>query len=51
LYKRCLKNRSFVSPEDLKQKVLAFIKRWNGGESHPFDWSFGGYPLQNKEAS
>ena len=49
LYKRCLKHSSFASQEELKQKVLAFIKRWNEIEGHPFNWTFRGYPLQNKE--
>lgn len=49
LHKRCLKHSSFVSQEELRQKVLAFIKRWNETEGHPFNWTFRGYPLQSKE--
>jgi transposase len=49
LQKRCLKHGSFTSADDLKQKVLAFIERWNQVEGHPFNWTFRGYPMQNKE--
>lgn len=49
LQKRCLKHGNFISKEDLKRKVLAFIQRWNGGEGHPFHWTFRGYPMQNQE--
>lgn len=49
LHKRCLKHGNFISKADLKEKVLAFIQRWNEKEGHPFNWTFRGYPLQNKE--
>lgn len=49
LHKRCLKHGSFISKVDLKEKVLAFIQRWNEKEGHPFNWTFRGYPLQSKE--
>lgn len=49
IQKRCLKHASFTSKEDLREKVLSFIARWNSGEGHPFNWSFRGYPMQDKE--
>ncbi len=49
LQKRCLKYGNFHSIEDLKRKILAFINRWNTRDGHPFNWTFQGYPLQNKK--
>ncbi|QKY71296.1 IS630 family transposase [Lentibacillus sp. CBA3610] len=53
LHKRCLKWSSFCSAEALKEAVLAFIDQWNQEEAHPFNWTFGGYPMQHepKEAA
>lgn len=51
LHKRTLKHGSFESKEYLKQKVMAFIQRWNEKEGHPFNWTFRGYPMQDKEAA
>jgi transposase len=48
LHRRCLKYGSFISVEDLRNKVLAFIKRWNEKDGHAFDWCFRGYPIQSK---
>lgn len=48
LHRRCLKYGNFTSAEDLREKVLAFIKRWNEKDGHAFDWSFRGYPIQSK---
>jgi transposase len=49
LHKRCLKYGSFTATEDLREKVLAFIARWNKKDGHPFDWCFRGYPIQSTE--
>lgn len=49
LQKRCLKHGSFRSVEELKTKVLAFIRRWNEKEGHLFNWTFRGYPLQSQK--
>jgi len=49
LQKRCLKHGSFRSVNDLKTKVIAFIRRWNEEEGHPFNWTFRGYPLQSQK--
>lgn len=46
LHRRCLKNTSFSSKKELRNKVLAFIKNWNENERHPFNWTFRGYPMQ-----
>lgn len=48
VYRRCLKHGSFVSIDDLRAKVLAFIQRWNEKDGHAFDWCFRGYPIQSK---
>jgi len=49
LQKRCLKWANFHSTDELKEKVMAFIKRWNELDGHPFNWTFRGYPMQSKE--
>jgi transposase len=49
LHRRCLRYESFNSVQDLRDRVLAFIKRWNTKEGHAFDWGFRGYPIQSKE--
>jgi len=49
LHRRCLKNASFSSKKELRQKVLDFIKKWNEDECHPFDWTFRGYPVQSRK--
>ncbi|QQK76251.1 IS630 family transposase [Salicibibacter cibarius] len=53
LHRRCLKWGSFHSQEALKANVMAFIQHWNYEEGHPFNWTFGGYPMQHepKEAA
>jgi len=28
---------------------MAFIKRWNEKDGHPFNWTFRGYPMQFQE--
>lgn len=48
LHRRCLKHGDFTSQEDLREKVLAFIHRWNTIDGHPFNWTFRGYPMQEK---
>jgi len=48
LQRRCLKHGDFHSEEDLREQVLAFIERWNTNEGHPFQWTFRGYPMQEK---
>ncbi|MEW6048296.1 MAG: transposase [Bacillota bacterium] len=48
LQRRCLKHGDFHSTEDLRERVLAFIARWNTAEGHPFQWTFRGYPMQEK---
>jgi transposase len=48
LHRRCLRHGNFTSQEDLREKVLAYIERWNTIDGHPFNWSFRGYPMQEK---
>jgi len=49
IQKRCLKWASFSSTEELQEKVMTFIQRWNEKDGHPFNWTFRGYPMQSKE--
>ena len=49
-YKKALKHGSFSSIEDLRDRVMAFIERWNTRDGHPFNWTFRGYPMQDREA-
>jgi transposase len=51
LEKRCLRHGNFYSKKDLKEQLLAFIRRWNIKDGHPFNWTFKGYPIQSKEAA
>jgi transposase len=37
LHRRLLRYGSFVSIDDLRDQVLAFIRYWNRFEAHPFD--------------
>ena len=43
LMRRLIKRSSFVSTEDLKQKILDFIDYFNQYFSKPFNWKFRGY--------
>jgi transposase len=53
VYKRCLRFNDFHSASELETTILDFIRSWNEDEGHPFDWTFGGYPMQSehKEAN
>ena len=46
LHRRCLRHGDFLSEEDLRDRLLAFIARWNATDGHPFHWAFRGYPIQ-----
>lgn len=48
LHKRCLKWSSFHSKEELKDTIMTFVEQWNQEEAHPFNWTFGGYPMQHE---
>ena len=43
LVKRLIKRSSFLSTEDLKQKILDFIEYFNQYFGKPFVWKFQGY--------
>ena len=45
LVRKLLKRASFVSVEDLKAKVLAFIDYYNRTMAKPFKWTYQGKPL------
>lgn len=42
LSRRVLRHASFRSVQELTERVLAFIARWNRSEAHPFRWTFRG---------
>ena len=43
LVRRLIKRSSFLSTEDLKQKILDFIEYFNHYFGKPFVWKFKGY--------
>ncbi len=45
-HRRVLRHGVFNNLEELDEAVLGFISHWNTHESHPFKWTFTGYPLQ-----
>lgn len=45
LVRKLLKRGSFVSVEDLKARVLAFIEYYNRTMAKPFKWTYQGKPL------
>ena len=46
LARRVLKRGSFVSMDDLKEKLLAFVSYFNTVLAKPFKWTYKGKPLQ-----
>lgn len=46
LQRQTLRDASFKSKEQLREKVLSFIEFWNTEKAHPFKWTFTGYPLR-----
>lgn len=48
LHRRCLRYSDFSSATEVEEHVLSFIQQWNNDEGHPFDWTFGGYPMQSQ---
>ncbi len=42
---RLLKRGNFTSVEDLKRRILAFIKYFNSTMAKPFKWAYAGRPL------
>jgi transposase len=45
LVRRLLKRASFVSVEELRQRLLAFIDYFNKTVAKPFKWTYAGRPL------
>jgi hypothetical protein len=43
--RRVLRRGSFLSLEDLQERVLAFIRFYNERTARPFRWTFTGRPL------
>ncbi len=50
LQRRVLRYGVFNSLEELDDAVIGFLDHWNKHESHPFNWTFKGYPPQAEEA-
>lgn len=46
LVRRALKRASFASLDDLKQRVLDFIRYFNEVFAKPFRWTYAGKPLR-----
>ena len=46
LSRRLLKRASFVSTEELREKLLAFIEYFNNTLAKPFRWTYTGRPLR-----
>jgi DDE superfamily endonuclease len=44
LVRRLLKHASFKSTDELKERILAFIKYFNQTMAKPFQWKYKGYP-------
>jgi len=45
LVRRVLRRGSFISVEDLRQRILAFIDYFNQTMAKPFKWTYSGRPL------
>lgn len=42
LQRRVIRFGNFADVNDLARKLLAFVRRWNRAEAHPFRWTFRG---------
>jgi transposase len=51
LKKKCLKNQSFLSVQNLKEIIEQFIDTWNHHFAHPFTWKYTGEGLFEKAIS
>ena len=51
LKKKCLKNQSFLSVQNLKEIIEQFIATWNQHFAHPFTWKYTGEGLYEKAIS
>jgi transposase len=45
LVRRLLKRGNFISVEDLRERILAFITYFNRTMAKPFKWTYTGRPL------
>ena len=45
LVRKVLKRGNFISADDLKRKVLAFIEYYNRTMAKPFKWTYQGKAL------
>ena len=46
LVRKLLRRGNFTSPDDLRNKVLAFIAYFNRTMAKPFKWTYQGKPLR-----
>jgi transposase len=46
LMRRLLKRASFISTQDLREGIMAFIDYFNRVLAKPFKWTYTGRPLQ-----
>jgi hypothetical protein len=46
LSRRLLKRSSFCSLDDLRERLVAFIRYFNHVLAKPFKWTYTGRPLQ-----
>ena len=46
LSRRLLKRASFVSTEELREQLIAFIEYFNNTLAKPFRWTYRGRPLR-----
>lgn len=42
LQRRVIRYGDFIDVNDLARKLIAFVRRWNRCEAHPFRWTFRG---------
>lgn len=47
LSRRFLQRASFTSLEDLRVRLLAFVKYFNEVLAHPYSWTYTGRPLRS----
>lgn len=45
-YRKLLRNKSFKSKEELREKIINFINYFNETMAKPFKWTFKGMPLK-----
>jgi transposase len=44
--RKVIRRGSFQSVEDLRDKILSFVRYFNAEFAHPFNWTYTGRPLR-----